>query len=150
MPESPAALLALDPHPSPILQALSPDRQPEADPSTAWLPDATGGRLHRWGEVWRTVRELQAGAWSSLPAAEVLAELCRALLRCGNWRLAQQYLLHTASTPLPAELAEQIVVAAGREYFHSANAHDAPELAQVALLLLLRQPPDHIISPGDC
>lgn len=77
------------------------------------------------------LRELQAGAWRSLEATETLAELCRALLRCGNWRLAQNYLLHTASTPLPPALAEQIVVAAGREYFHAANSHDAPELAQV-------------------
>lgn len=87
---------------------------------------------HRWSEVWRMLRELQAGAWASLPATEALAELCRALLRCGNWRLARSYLLHTASTPLPSDLAEQIVLAAGREYFHAANAHDAPEIAEVS------------------
>lgn len=81
--------------------------------------------------MWRTLKELQAGPWECLPATEVLAELCRALLRCGNWRLAQSYLLHTASTPLPPGLAEQLVVAAGREYFHAANSHDAPEIGQV-------------------
>ncbi|KAK9794040.1 hypothetical protein WJX73_010101, partial [Symbiochloris irregularis] len=84
----------------------------------------------RWADVWRMLKELQAGVWSGISAVNMLAELCRALLRCGNWRLAQQHLLRTASHPLPPELAEQIVIAAAREYFLAANSSDATEIGQ--------------------
>ena len=92
-------------------------------------PDNMLLHVSRWAEVWQILKELQSGTWSSLPISEALAELCRALLRCGNWRLAQKYLRR--SDLLPSKTAEQIVVAAGREYFHSANSHDAPEIKQV-------------------
>lgn len=85
--------------------------------------------------MWRMLKELQAGTWAGISAVNMLAELCRALLRSGNWRLAQQHLLHTASHPLPSELAEQMVIAAAREYFHAANSNDAAEIGQVSLAL---------------
>lgn len=81
--------------------------------------------------MWRMLKELQAGTWASISAVNMLAELCRALLRSGNWRLAQQHLLHTASHALPPGLAEQIVIAAAKEYFHAANSSDAAEISQV-------------------
>ena len=87
----------------------------------------------RWTDAWRQLRALQETAWPFLSKQDLLAELCSSLLRCGAWRLAHSYLTSSGSTPLPPELAEQIVVSAGRDYFYSASTLDAPEVVQVAL-----------------
>ncbi|KAK9810372.1 hypothetical protein WJX72_009621 [[Myrmecia] bisecta] len=83
----------------------------------------------RWTEVWRQLKELQECALPFLPRQDILAELCRALLRCGHFRVAKGYLTGSGSTPLPPDLAEQIVLAAGREYFYSANSLTGPEIS---------------------
>ena len=85
----------------------------------------------RWTETWRQLRVLQETAWPFVSKQELLAELCRSLLLCGQWKLARSYLTGTGSTPIPQQLAEQLVVTAARDYFYSAASLDAPEIAQV-------------------
>ncbi len=87
--------------------------------------------MHRWTEKWRQLRDLRQGAFSQLPAEDLLADFCGALLRCAKWRLAQKYLAGTASVPLDAGRAETLVLACAKEYFFSANSLQSPEVSQV-------------------
>ena len=80
--------------------------------------------------MWAQVRELQAAAFPALPRAAMLAELVRALLRCGNWRAARAHLAGRGGSPLAPAQADALVVAAAREYFYAASSLDAPEVAQ--------------------
>ena len=46
-----------------------------------------------WRELWRDLRDLQgAGAFALLSRDNMLAELCRALLTSGHFKLAKSYL----------------------------------------------------------
>lgn len=60
-----------------------------------------------------------------------MAELCKALLAVGNWKLARSYLTGTGSTPVPTQLAEEIVILAARDFFYSASSLDSEEVTQV-------------------
>ncbi|EIE26521.1 hypothetical protein COCSUDRAFT_64531 [Coccomyxa subellipsoidea C-169] len=89
----------------------------------------------RWTEKWRQLRDLRQGAFSQLPAEDLLADFCDALLRCAKWRLAQKYLAGTASVPLDAGRAETLVLACAKEYFFSANSLQSPEVSQALACL---------------
>ena len=96
--------------------------------------------------MWHQLQEVQAAALGGvIPAEEVLAEVCRAVLRCGAWRLARGLLGESGARArepgpgphLTSEAAATLVVEAGREFFYAANSLDAPELGQACLLLWL-------------
>ncbi len=63
--------------------------------------------------MWRLLRELQEVAFPELDKQDLLAELCKALLRCSQWTLAQRYLTGTGSTPMHATRAEKLVLQIG-------------------------------------
>ena len=81
--------------------------------------------------MWSHLRSLQETVWPSVSRQDLMAELCKALLAAGQWRLARSYLTGSGSTPIPPELAQDIVITAARDYFYSASSLDAPEVAQV-------------------
>ena len=74
--------------------------------------------------MWRLLRELQEVAFPELDKQDLLAELCRALLRCGQWSLAQRYLTGTGSTPMNATRAEKLVLQIGACLWHAYFAQD--------------------------
>ena len=63
--------------------------------------------------------------------ATLLAELCSALLRAGQWRLARQFLSGSAANALAQAQAEQVVLAAAADYFQAAEGSDGPDIDKV-------------------
>ncbi|PRW56208.1 MAG2-interacting 2 [Chlorella sorokiniana] len=70
----------------------------------------------RWVEVWMDLRSIQEHGLTQLSEDDVRTELCRALLRVGQYRLCKSYL-----AGLRPGAAEQLVLAAAREVFLSAS-----------------------------
>ena len=82
----------------------------------------------RWVEVWMDLRTVQERGLQALPEAALRAELCAALLRCGQFRLAGSYL-----QGLEAGKADRLVVAAARDYFLSATSLSDKAVRQVGV-----------------
>ena len=87
----------------------------------------------RWTEAWHLLRSMQAECppFQAVPQDRLLAELCTALLRAGQWRLGRQFLTGSAAVPVPQALAEQVVLAAAAEYFQAAGAPEGLEIDKV-------------------
>lgn len=81
--------------------------------------------------MWHALKTLQETVWVTISRQDLMAELCRALLACANWKLARSYLTGSGSTPLPNSAAETIVISAARDYFYSASSLNAPEIILV-------------------
>ena len=86
--------------------------------------------------MWQGLKKLQETVWPKASRQDLMAELCRALLASGNWKLAKSYLTGTGSTPLPQNVAEDIVISAARDYFYSASSLDALEISMVSYIWL--------------
>ncbi len=84
-----------------------------------------------WTLTWQRLKELQETVWPQTSRLDLLAELCKALLAAGQWKLARSYLTGTGSTPVPTDLAEDVVISAARDFFYSASSLDAAEVSQV-------------------
>ena len=83
--------------------------------------------------MWRLLRELQEVAFPELDKQDLLADLCRALLRCSHWKLAHRYLTASGSTPLSATQAENIVLEIGEPHHapHDLTISICPKVPEV-------------------
>jgi hypothetical protein len=87
----------------------------------------------RWIELWADLEQAREQGLNAAISEETLqAEMCRALLRCGQLRLAESYL-----SKLPASRAEELVVSAARDAFLSSPTADAAAARQAKDCLAL-------------
>ena len=73
----------------------------------------------RWTDLWNDVRAAQEAGLHALPVESIKTELCRALLRCGQLRLAQKHL-----STLELSTREELVLGAARDEFYSEGTPD--------------------------
>lgn len=76
----------------------------------------------RWVDLWADLKTAQSSGLQALPLEDIRAEMCRALLRCGQLRPAQKHLAALENTLL----REELVLDAARDAVYSeANPDDA-------------------------
>lgn len=76
----------------------------------------------RWVDLWADLKTAQSSGLQALPLEDIRAEMCRALLRCGQLRPAQKHLAALENILLK----EELVLDAARDAVYSeANLDDA-------------------------
>ncbi|KAH7618770.1 putative MAG2-interacting protein 2 [Nannochloris sp. 'desiccata'] len=74
----------------------------------------------RWVDLWADLRTAQSSGLQALPIEDIRAEMCRALLRCGQLRPAQKHLAALENTVLK----EELVLDAARDAVYSEENPD--------------------------
>ena len=76
----------------------------------------------QWSCLWQDLCELQELNFHSVSKEMILEEICRALLHCGSFGLAESFFAGMDGVSLSPESAEKLVLAAARDLFYSSKS----------------------------
>jgi hypothetical protein len=84
----------------------------------------------QWGQLWQNLCRLQELSFSAVSKEMILEEVCRALLHCGSFGLAESFFAGMDGVQLSPQSSEKLVLAAARDLFYTSKSPSSVQVDQ--------------------
>ena len=84
----------------------------------------------QWGQLWQNLCRLQELSFSAVSKEMILEEVCRALLHCGSFGLAESFFAGMDGVQLSPQSSEKLVLAAARDLFYASKSPSSVQVDQ--------------------